>query len=218
MTRLDEVALSIEITLISLVEGFALQFLAGSATPIVHDHTQAVFILYVIAAVLFTLIFWSQAVAHAVSFIRWPIRIGHMFLYFVAAFVQVISFGNITDPVRWFFWCGIFTIIIALLYWLDLDLIHKSRRKFENMPKGPAFLAQVERRHRYELHTLVPAALIFNIGIFFLLFLYPSYFGMGWYAIFGILQMVVSIGALVDCVRNFRLRAKMVGQLWEDND
>jgi len=161
---------------------------------------------------LFLLIFWSQAILHAVSFIRWPLRIGHMFLYFVAAFTQVIAYSNLTDPVRWFFWGTIFGLVVALLYSLDLLLIRDMRSSFGSRAGGNEFLSIVEKRHRYEFKTLVPLSIGFNLALYLLLLYVPYFSNLKWYVIFGMLEVLVCAVSLSDSVRNFNKRTKLISE------
>src|SRR5690349_17335704 len=103
MRKLDEIALNIELVLISIIEGVALTSLAEHSNEI-FANGELVYIPYVLAGLVLLLAFWSQAILHAVSFIRWPLRMEHMLLYFLAAFLQVLAYGNIMHTVNWFFW------------------------------------------------------------------------------------------------------------------
>lgn len=66
--RLDQFVLDIEFLLISVVQGVVLATLAASAVgPI--TKLQFEFWLYIISAFLVIIIFWSNAIVHALSFI-----------------------------------------------------------------------------------------------------------------------------------------------------
>ena len=217
MTPLDGIALSIELVLISVVEAVALTFLAESAIPLMHDTSQLMYLPYIISGLILILVFWSQSILHAVSFIRWPLRLPHMFLYFVAAFIQVVAYSNLTDPVRWFFWMSIFSVVAVILYVIDSGVITDSRRVFMVHTHGGDFMDEVERRHRYEMRILVPIALLFNVMALSILLVLPETFSHDTpRAILGVVSAVVSLGALVDCTRNFSSRSVLIKRLLEE--
>ena len=200
MTKLDEIALNIELVLISIIEGLALVSLAGYATPILHSADWARSLPYILAGLVILLVFWSQAILHAISFIRWPLRMEHMFLYFVAVFLQVIAYSAMTDILAWFFWWSLFSILAFIIYVVDLRIIR-------HMPRSE-FMADVERRHIFEMRYLVPIALAFNLVALSLVYFMPQLLGNHIvYFSLGGLQLLISIGALYDCVRNFHERS-----------
>src|SRR5689334_11403789 len=108
--KLDGLVLDIEFLLISVVQGVALTALALSAVPIISTGDWQYF-PYVFSGFLFILIFWSQAIIHAMSFIDWPLQITHSFLYFLASFTEVILFNQLTNPLKWFLFTIIFFIV-----------------------------------------------------------------------------------------------------------
>ena len=206
MTKLDEIAINIELVLISLIEGFALTNLAERAVPILDGPDAFLYLPYILSGLLIILVFWSQSILHAVSFIRWPLNMWHMFLYFVAAFVQVVAYSNLENLTMWFFWWVIFTVIGLCMYLLDYRIIRSVRSRFD-----AAYIESVERRHTYEIRVLVPAALIFNMAAFAIVFFVPSLFTTPLaFALPGILQAVVTLVALFDCVKNFNQRSAMI--------
>ena len=75
MTKLDEIAINIELVLISLIEGFALANLAERAVPLLDGKDALLYLPYILSGLLIILVFWSQSILHAVSFIRWPLNV-----------------------------------------------------------------------------------------------------------------------------------------------
>lgn len=75
------IALDIEFILISVIQGMALQMLAGKAIE-VFGKFQSEYYFYIFSGFVLILIFWSQSIIHALSFIHWPISLTHTFLYF----------------------------------------------------------------------------------------------------------------------------------------
>lgn len=90
--RLDQFVLDIEFLLISVVQGVALGALAaGAIEPLATMDYQ--YFPYIVAGFLLILTFWSQAIVHSLSFINWPLDLGHNFLYFLASLVEVLAFS-----------------------------------------------------------------------------------------------------------------------------
>ncbi len=210
MTKLDEIALNIELVLISIIEAVALTFLAENTLDILHTPGMWPHLPYILAGLIILLVFWSQAILHAVSFIRWPLRMEHMLTYFVAAFIQVIAYGMMQNLVLWFLtWC-VFSAFVFVIYVVDLRIIRSMRMHF------PAdYIGEIESRHVMEMKYLVPIAFVFNVTSFAAVYSSPHLFDAPWaYASLGILQSLISLGALYDCVRNFRARAAMLPSLF----
>src|SRR3954469_13669565 len=104
---LDPMIVEIELTLVSIIQGVALTMLIESAKEIVTQHHPA-FWLYVAGGLFVIFTFWSRAVLHIVTVIRWPLEFGHNFLYIACALVEAILFAQLTDPFRWFLWGAAF--------------------------------------------------------------------------------------------------------------
>ena len=211
MSKLDEVALNIELVLISIIEAAALTFLGENATALLHTPHWLMYIPSILAGLAILLVFWSQAILHAVSFIRWPLRMEHMLLYFVAALVQIIAYGFMADLMQWFLWWTLFSLIAVFIYIADLDIIRTSKASFEKFSGGKAYIDTVEARHLTELKRLVPLALMFNVVALFVTWYWSNLFHNPF--LFGgicLLQGLVSLGALFDCVRNFSQRARLL--------
>jgi hypothetical protein len=214
MTKLDEIALNIELVLISIIEAVALTFLAESAVHVLHQPDPMRYIPYVFAGLAILLVFWSQAILHAISFVRWPLRMEHMLLYFVAVFLQVVAYSDIDNLAGWFFWWTLFSVLAFIIYVVDLRIIRDVGSKFSSLPHGSEFMAEIESRHIYEMKFLMPIALAFNIIALLLATLHPGLFVNAWlYGALGIVQLAFSIGALFDCVKNFRGRSVMIASL-----
>lgn len=216
MSPLDQTALSIELVLISVIEAAAFTFLAENAAPVLDDPAKLVYLPYVTAGFLFILIFWSQSILHAVSFIRWPLRLDRMFIYFLLAFIQSIAYSNLTNPTMWFFWLSLFSLIGLGLYLLDLKLIRISRPLFTHLPSGKDLADEIERRHLYEMRVHVPGALLFNLVALALLLCFPGYFaGAMPLAVLGGLSALTALAALIECMTNFTARSRLIARFFE---
>jgi hypothetical protein len=157
-----------------------------------------------------------EEILHAVSFIRWPLRLDRMFIYFILAFVQSIAYSNLTNPKMWFFWLSLFSLVGLGLYLLDLRLIRLSRPLLMQMPGGKDLFDEIERRHLYEVRVQVPAALLFNLAALGLLILFPGYFaGAVPLAMLGSASALATLAALIDCMANFTARSRLIARCFE---
>ena len=215
MTKLDEIAVNIELVLISLIEGVALVMLAEATVEAFQEPDWYRYILYELAGLAVLLVFWAQSILHAMSFIRWPVRVEHMLLYFVCAFLQIVAYASILHIGEWFFWWSLFSVAAMGMYFLDLWVLRDSYKSFAKLKDGESFLKQVEARHIFEMMYLVPLALAFNVLAALSVYLFPAYYINAWiYAIPGALQLLFSLLVLYDCTRNFRTRSVMIGALF----
>ena len=219
MTKLDEIAVNIELVLISLIEGVALVTLGEQIVRTLEEPDWYRYIAFGLAGLAILLVFWAQSIMHAVSFIRWPVRVEHMFLYFAAGLVQIIAYANITSLDGWFFWWLVFSLVALGMYVLDLWILRDSYPRYEKIPGGKEFLEKVEARHLFEMKYLVPAALVFNALMWVLVLVAPRFFQPWWiYETLGTLQLLFSAYALYDCGKNFRIRSEMISTLFAGND
>ena len=90
-SELDGVIVNIELTLASIVQGLALSVLADNTSAVLSNGLTAAW-PYVGVAVLIILLFWSRALIHTLTLIRWPLEFVHNFFYFICALVEVLAF------------------------------------------------------------------------------------------------------------------------------
>ena len=90
----------IELTLVSIIHGVALAVLIEKGRQVVAKFEFG--LRYVIAGLFSIFVFWSRAVLHIITLIRWPLEFGHNFLYIGCALVEAISFSQLARPARWF--------------------------------------------------------------------------------------------------------------------
>lgn len=203
----DQFTLDIEFLLISVVQGVALSVLATSSIEPISQLTFSVW-LYILSAFLLLFIFWSQAIIHAISFIDWPLDLPHNFLYFLASFVQVLSFSKVADPLHWFAFTGGLFAVALILYYVDYHLILNRKSEFGQSEKGKALYKHIVSVHVLEMKYLVPAGLIFNISAAYMVWKFPfaTYFHFS--AI--ILQVIFLAAVLMNSIRSFKARSLLI--------
>lgn len=208
--RLDQFVLDIEFLLISVVQGVALAALAGAAIGPIAD-LQIHYWLYIVSAFLIIIIFWSNAIVHALSFIDWPLDLTHNFLYFLASFVEVLSFSKMTDPVHWFGFVSALFVVAGILYIVDLDLIKKHREDFSKSEAGRVLYQHIYHEQAFELKVLVPAGLLFNLVAFWLVKTYPTFFLVqNFHTALIIIQVVFECVVLVNSIKSFKKRSILI--------
>lgn len=143
----------------------------------------------------------------------------HMLLYFLATFVQMIAVNEIDDIALWFRWWIFFFSIVLILYLVDLWMLRSIKPTLLKQNGGEEFSRVAERRHLLEIAYLIPAGLVFCIVAWFITIVFPLLFSkqIG-YAIPGIVQSLVLIGALYFSLRNFRERTEMMVRLFDRKD
>src|ERR1043166_2389602 len=77
---LDAMIVEIELTLVSIIQGVALTMLIESAHEVLAGR-ELTYWPYVLGGLFIIFIFWSRAVLHIMTLIRWPHEFGHNFFY-----------------------------------------------------------------------------------------------------------------------------------------
>lgn len=208
--KLDQTALDIEFLLISVVQGVALATLS-SASVGPFSKLQLEYFPYILTAFILILAFWSGAIIHSLSFIHWPLDMYHNFFYFLASFIEVIAFNQINNPLMWFVFMLIFQIVAGGLYLYDLNLIKGYKKEFEqNFPRKRLYEHILKAQLR-ELKIFVPLTLIFNALAFLLIFYLPNLFiNNHFHLILISLQAVVGVIFLINSIKNYKIRAKLI--------
>ncbi len=121
---LSALVIAIEFTLISVIVGVILFPLMDSATELLRD-LRLEYWLYILGGLLFILLLWAQVISHSLSFVGWPINIGHNLLYIVFALVLGIQMHFLSDPRGWFVLSSISTMVAGLLVYYDAQVIQE---------------------------------------------------------------------------------------------
>jgi hypothetical protein len=156
---LDEVIVNIELTLASIVQGLALSFLAENAAAVV-SHGKPSAWPYVFVALLIILLFWSRALIHTLTLIRWPLEFVHNFFYFGCALVEVLAFMHLDEPFLWFVFNGVFAAAVWALFIHDLRLI-RIRGRDSAGPVGSRLYAVVEADQWLNIRFIMPGVVLF---------------------------------------------------------
>lgn len=118
--------IAIEFTMISVMAGMVLFLLADNATPLLRD-LRAEYWLYILACLLMILWVWTEVIGHALTFVGWPIDIGHNLLYIIGALVLGIQEHFLDDPRGFFAMMVVLSFSNAAVMYYDFTLLQKLR-------------------------------------------------------------------------------------------
>lgn len=190
----------IELTLVSIIQGVALTVLIENAHGIVAER-QILFWPYLFAGLLVIFVFWSRAVLHIITVIRWPLEFGHNFLYIACALVEAILFAHVAKPADWFGFGAAFIAIGWTLFVYDLRLIH-ARMRDSAGPVSNRLCARVLRDQWLNIGFLLPGVFVLNLAFLFAVRSWPEFFlarhGHVWLIA---AQIVAFVGYLIYVVR-----------------
>jgi hypothetical protein len=172
--ELDEVIVNIELTLASIVQGLALSFLAENASSVLKNGPTAAW-PYIGVAFLTILLFWSRALIHTLTLIRWPLEFVHNFFYFLCALVEVLAFQQLSDPFMWFALNAVFAAIVWALFVHDLRII-RLRARDSVGPSSSRLYAIVEADQRLNIRVIVPSLFLFSAGSAWAIKMAPDFF------------------------------------------
>ena len=202
LTQLDGLVVNIELTLISIIQGIALSFLADRSLDVLVS-SRFVYLPYVIIGLLVILFFWSRSLIHTLTVIRWPLELGHNFLYFACTLVETVALTQLTNALHWYALNTLFDIMIWVLFALDLRMILR-RISDSARPISSKLYAIVEREQILNISLLMPATVIFNLLAVVVLWLWPVFFiEEGSHVIIALAQLAAALGYLLYVMRFF---------------
>jgi hypothetical protein len=208
-SQLDNNTVQIEFTLISIVQGLALAVLADQAITPLSDLNWSVW-PYITAGFILILLFWTQAMIHALSFIRWPIDFIHTFLYFLIMFVEVLAFSHLTEPIMWYAFNLIFFILAGILYFVDLHLINETESDYKTASEIKLF-RDIQNDQSFSLRFYVPLGLTYMFLALAALCFFPDIFIIRNYHLLFILgQLIIGLIVLAKTLKNFRKRTLLI--------
>ncbi len=173
-SELDSMVVEIELTLVSIIQGVALTILIENAHAVISER-QLFFWLYVVAGLFIIFVFWSRAVLHILTVIRWPLEFGHNFLYIACALVEAILFAQLGKPASWFGFGGAFIAIGWSLFVYDLRLIYARMRDSAGQASD-RLSARVRRDQWLNIALLLPAIFFLNLVSAILIRTWPDLF------------------------------------------
>ena len=210
-SELDSMIAGIELTLVSIIQGVALTVLIENAQHIVAN-LEIVFWPYVLAGLLVIFVFWSRAVLHVITLIRWPLEFGHNFLYIACALIEAVLFAQLNNPEKWFSFGAVFIAVGWLLFVYDLRLINARMHDSAGEASNRLYV-RVRRDQWLNIALLLPAVFLLNLACALCLRLWPGQF-LAHNAHFALIaiQLVGFVGYLVYVVRFYLSLAPLIVQ------
>jgi hypothetical protein len=172
--ELDGMVVNIELTLVSIIQGVALSFLAENARVALVGRLWTA-TPYVFASLLVILLFWSRSIIHTLTLIRWPLEFGHNFFYITCTLAQVLAVTRLTDPFWWFGLSAVFSALVWGLFIYDLRMI-RMREADSRSEDALRLYRIVLRDQRLNIWYLAPAILLFNIACAIAIHTRPAFF------------------------------------------
>ena len=210
-SELDSMVVEIELTLVSIIQGVALTILIENAHAVIAER-QLFFWLYLVAGLFIIFVFWSRAVLHILTVIRWPLEFGHNFLYIACALVEAILFAQLGKPASWFGFGGAFIAIGWTLFVYDLRLIYARMRDSAGEASN-RLSARVLRDQWLNIGLLLPAIFLLNLVSAILIRTWPDLFLAGNAHLWLIAAQVVGFaGYLVYVVRFYASLAPLIAE------
>ncbi len=160
--ELDSMVVNIELTLVSIIQGAALTFLAENAREVLGAKQWSA-LPYVVAGLLLIFLFWSRSLIHTLTLIRWPLEFGHNFFYIACTLVEALAFTRLADPFWWFVLNAVFSAFVWGLFIYDLHMI-RMRIADSRSTDASRLYEIVLRDQLLNIWLLVPAILLFNIA------------------------------------------------------
>jgi hypothetical protein len=160
-SELDSMVVEIELTLVSITQGVALYFLIENAHS-VFSLRQIASWPYIAVGLLIILIFWSRAILHTLTLIRWPLEFGHNFVYIACTLGESLLFTRLNNPRGWFALGALYAAMVWFLFIYDLRLIHARER--DSAGDASDRLYRIVTRDQWlNITALVPALFCLNL-------------------------------------------------------
>ncbi len=200
--QLDGLVVTMELTLISIIQGVALYFLIDSAKTSLVQMKLEVW-PYIVVGLLTILLFWSRSLIHTFTVIRWPLEFGHNFLYIICTFVEAVMFTQLVNPFHWYLFGAVYGGLVWGLFAFDLRMIR--RRRMESIGTEREMLCrQLERDQLLNLWIIMPALVVFHILAAFAIHFWPDLFiGRSWHVILGSAQILGGLAYLFSVLNFF---------------
>ena len=208
---LDSMIVEIELTLVSIIQGVALTVLIESAREVIGGR-HFTFWPYVISGLLIILVFWSRAVLHIITVIRWPLEFGHNFLYIGCALVEALLFAQLDKPASWFAFAAAFIAVGWVLFVYDLRLI-RARTRDSAGEASNRLCALVNRDQWLNIALLLPAVFLMNLAFAAAIHIWPQFFlADGGHVWLVAAQVVGFAGYLIYVVKFYTTLAPLIVQ------
>jgi hypothetical protein len=213
--ELDNLVLTIEFTLISIIQGVALYFLTENSHEVI-VHLQYAYWPYVIIGLTIIFLFWSRSILHTLTVIHWPLEFGHNFLYIACTLIEAVTFTQLRETRNWYVLSGAYAILIWFLFVWDLQMIRRQMKGNLSAMKKQLYTL-VEQDQLMNIRVLMPGIFIFNLIAVVLLRLWPEFFiEKSGHMIIALLQLGGALGYLFYGIRFFTRLTPLITKTREE--
>jgi len=193
---------NIELTLVSIIQGVALTFLAENAREVLSLKEWSA-LPYVVAGLVLIFLFWSRSIIHTLTLIRWPLEFGHNFFYITCTLAEVLAFTQLGNPLWWFILNAVFAALVWGLFIYDVRMI-RMREEDSRSDDGLRLYKSVMRDQHLNIWFLVPAICLFNVACAIAIHAHPQFFlARGGHLILIVLLLLGAIAYLGYVIRSF---------------
>lgn len=199
--ELDSIVANTELTLISVVQGVALYFLADNARPVIAGLKWEL-MPHVVSAFFIVIAIWSRSLIHAFTTIRWPLNLVHTWLYFLVAVVEAALFAQTSDSFGWWRLSLVLAVLVSTMFFIERRL-YVDRRADSSGAVGKQLLDLLEAEHMFNLRVLGPAMALAYGAIFASRLWWPAQ-TQGWVFAFDVAQAVGLAGYVFHVQRLYR--------------
>lgn len=199
----------IELTLVSIIQGVALSYLIDSARNVMFL-AQSEFWPYVAAGLFVILIFWSRAVLHIITVIRWPLEFGHNFLYIACALGEALLLTRLNNPRAWFALGAVYSAIAWAVFAYDLRLLRAREEDSAGAASNRLYALLTADQWR-NIQFLLPGVFLLNLVCAISVRAWPESFVVGKGHVWLALGQTVAFAAyLIYVVRFFTTLAPLI--------
>ena len=158
--ELDSLVITMELTLMSIIQGIALYFLADSSVDLL-TRMQIEWWPYVLVGLLVILLFWSRSLMHILTIIRWPLEFTHNFMYITFTLIESVMFKQITVVQNWYALNVLASVLIWMTFAVDLRMIRRSKTG-ATTPASMELIDILQRDQELNLRLIVPLMMFFS--------------------------------------------------------
>jgi hypothetical protein len=198
--NLGAIVVTIEFTLISVMVGVILFPLMDYATPLLRE-LKFEYWLYILSGLVFILFLWTLVISHALTFVGWPIDLGHNLLYIALSLVFAIQMHFLAEPLAWWLLTIASALVGAVLTWYDKQLIEKRLVGARGTAVG---LYKTALNTQRAIFRRFPIFLGFSIGAAVGILLVPQFFiALKGHVILIAIQILINVVSLQRSLRGF---------------
>jgi len=204
---LGGIVIAIEFTLISVMVGVILFPLMDFATALLRD-LKFEYWLYILSGLVFILFLWTLVISHALTFVGWPIDLGHNLLYIVLSMVFAIQMHFLADPLGWWAITCLSTGVGGALTLYDRNLIQK---RLQSARGASARLYETALNTQRAIFRRFPIYLGTSLASVALIWFFPGFFiEMKGHIILIAFQVLIMLVSLRRTVNGFDLSARAI--------